>query len=83
MRESRMYGSVRGARGNSRPYRVQCSLLRCESLVMARTGCSLQRSATSAIKPANHADQCPQFEVGADSNPPFPEANGQCQPYQF
>jgi len=27
MRESRPYGSVRGARGNSRPYRVLCRLL--------------------------------------------------------
>jgi hypothetical protein len=26
MRESRTYGSVRGARGNSRPYREACSL---------------------------------------------------------
>jgi hypothetical protein len=28
MRESRLYGSVRGARGNSRPYRERVSLLR-------------------------------------------------------
>jgi hypothetical protein len=28
MRESRLYGSVRGARGNSRPYRVAPVLLR-------------------------------------------------------
>jgi hypothetical protein len=27
MRESRTYGSVRGARGNSRPYREACVLL--------------------------------------------------------
>jgi len=35
MRESRTYGSVRGARGNSRPYRVHLLLLRCMSPVMA------------------------------------------------
>jgi hypothetical protein len=32
MRESRTYGSVRGARGNSRPYREADLLLRCMSL---------------------------------------------------
>ena len=34
MRESRTYGFVRGARGNSRPYRVTL-LLRCQSPVVA------------------------------------------------
>ena len=32
MRESRTYGSVRGARGNSRPYRERFCLLHCMSL---------------------------------------------------
>ena len=32
MRESRLYGSVRGALSNERPYRVRCFLLRCMSL---------------------------------------------------
>ena len=36
MRESRTYGSVRGARGNSRPYRVLCRLLRCISRLLCR-----------------------------------------------
>ena len=35
MRESLMYGSVRGARGNSRPYRDRPYLLRCMSPVLA------------------------------------------------
>src|ERR1700738_1833727 len=35
MRESRTYGSVRGARGNSRPYRDVLKLLRCTSLLLA------------------------------------------------
>ena len=35
MRESCMYGSVRGARGNSRPYRDRPYLLRCMSPVLA------------------------------------------------
>jgi hypothetical protein len=35
MRESRTYGSGRGARGNSRPYREKCCLLRCMSPVVA------------------------------------------------
>src|SRR5580693_9000444 len=34
MRESRTYGSVRGARGNSRPYRVQCCLRRGRPVMM-------------------------------------------------
>ena len=34
MRESRTYGSVRGALSNERPYRVQDCLLRCMSLFM-------------------------------------------------
>jgi hypothetical protein len=33
MRESRTSGSGRGARGNSRPYRVKWYLLRCMSLL--------------------------------------------------
>jgi len=32
MRESRLYGSVRVARGDSRPYRVLCSLQRIRTL---------------------------------------------------
>ena len=36
MRESRSYGSVRGALSNERPYRVRHCLLRCMSLLMAR-----------------------------------------------
>ena len=52
MRESRTYGSVRGARGNSRPYRedlANCArrLLHCISTLMARTRCA----AMSAIPP--------------------------------
>jgi hypothetical protein len=43
MRESRTYGSGRGARGNSRPYRESCKSLRCMSPVMAdfvaKVGC--------------------------------------------
>ena len=35
MRESCTYGSVRGARGNSRPYRERCFLLRCRGLQLA------------------------------------------------
>ena len=35
MRESRTYGSVRGALSNERPYRVQCYLLRCMNRVLA------------------------------------------------
>src|SRR6476620_11038413 len=35
MRESRTYGSERGARGNSRPYRDKC-LLHCISPVLCR-----------------------------------------------
>jgi hypothetical protein len=35
MRESRTYGSGRGARGNSRPYREECSLLQCMSQQLA------------------------------------------------
>src|SRR6476660_9784041 len=38
MRESRTYGSVRGARGNSRPYRESCCLLQCMSQLLARNG---------------------------------------------
>ena len=38
MRESRTCGSVRGARGNSRPYRENCNLLRCMSLLLAPSG---------------------------------------------
>jgi hypothetical protein len=36
MRESRTYGSVRGARGNSRPYREGRCLLQCMSPFMCR-----------------------------------------------
>jgi hypothetical protein len=36
MRESRLYGSGRGARGNSRPYRERCRLLRCMSPFVAQ-----------------------------------------------
>ena len=36
MRESRTYGSVRRARGNSRPYRERCCLLRCMSPELCR-----------------------------------------------
>ena len=36
MRESRTYGSVRGARGNSRPYRERIGLLHCISLLVCR-----------------------------------------------
>ena len=36
MRESRTYGSVRGALSNERPYRVQSFLLRCMSPQMAQ-----------------------------------------------
>jgi hypothetical protein len=35
MRESRTYGSVRGARGNSRPYRESRRLLQCMSPKLA------------------------------------------------
>jgi hypothetical protein len=35
MRESRTYGSVRGAPSNGRPYRVRRVLLRCICLLMA------------------------------------------------
>ena len=35
MRESRTYGSGRGARGNSRPYREAPNLLHCMSPVVA------------------------------------------------
>ena len=39
MRESRTYGSVRGARSNERPYRYRASsLLRCMSLEVALNG---------------------------------------------
>ena len=35
MRESCTYGSVRGVRGNSRPYRVRCFLLHCICRLLA------------------------------------------------
>jgi hypothetical protein len=47
MRESRTYGFVRGARGNSRPYRVRCCLLQCVRPVMAQS----VSAAMSAITP--------------------------------
>ena len=47
MRESRTYGSVRGARGNSRPYRERIGLLHCISLLVARSAAS------------NWAERCP------------------------
>jgi hypothetical protein len=37
MRESCTYGTVRGVRGNSHPYRDQCCSLRCMSPVVARS----------------------------------------------
>src|ERR1700730_15681148 len=36
MRESCTYGSVRGVRGNSHPYREECSLLQCMSRLLCR-----------------------------------------------
>src|SRR6202048_3047609 len=44
MRESRTYGSGRGARDNSRPYREACCLLHCICRLMA-LGCRTGRSA--------------------------------------
>ena len=37
MRESRTYGSVRGALSNGCPYRVQCFLLRCVGTLLAQS----------------------------------------------
>ena len=52
MRESLMYGSVRGARGNSRPYRDEF-LLRCMSPLVADFVAKvfLYRSSQSFILP--------------------------------
>jgi hypothetical protein len=49
MRESRLYGSVRGARGNSRPYREGCNLLRCMSPQVALTDDYAMSDLTEAI----------------------------------
>jgi hypothetical protein len=38
MRESRPYGSVRGALSNERPHRVRCTLLRCICRILALFG---------------------------------------------
>ena len=43
MRESRLYGFVRGARGNLRPYR-DCSLLQSSLLRIAYVGCLRRRA---------------------------------------
>ncbi len=41
MRESRTYGFVRGARGNSRPYRVKAAGVSCGSMVLKKSLMSL------------------------------------------
>jgi len=38
MRESRTYGSVRGALSNGCPYRVRCALPQCNRSLMAQSG---------------------------------------------
>src|SRR5215468_3444644 len=47
MRESRTYGSVRGALSNGRPYRVRCFLLRCICRLLAQS----RHIETSAVCP--------------------------------
>jgi len=42
MRESRTYGSGRGARGNSRPYRERCNLLQCRVVAVRPEGAKHQ-----------------------------------------
>ena len=49
MRESCTYGTVRGVRGNSHPYRAP-DLLRCMSPVLARSGGFPRCSKTAAIR---------------------------------
>jgi hypothetical protein len=41
MRESRLYGSVRGARGNSRPYRERVGLLRLLTAACGTEGAAI------------------------------------------
>ena len=64
MRESRPYGSVRGARGNSRPYRYLLRYMVCYwPIALVRCG---RLRATSACDPtAGHHDSrfCPDAEV--------------------
>jgi hypothetical protein len=57
MRESRTYGSVRGARGNSRPYRKPCNLLH---LLTAAFGTSLLRMYAAACPQLAKADAASQ-----------------------
>src|SRR5258707_10485733 len=65
MRESCTYGSVRGVRGNSHPYRAHpiCArrLLRCMSQLLALNGSMLRRSKWSGIESA--ADDLPASSV--------------------
>jgi hypothetical protein len=49
MRESRTYGSGRGARGNSRPYREAPNLLHCMSPVVARSVSAVSRRFMAAL----------------------------------
>ena len=52
MRESCTYGTVRGVRGNSHPYRDRSFLLHCMSPVLALNGGSLRCRKSSAIEGA-------------------------------
>jgi hypothetical protein len=53
--QSRLYGSVRGALSNERPYRVRSFVYRhcctCSGLLMAQTGCKPPIDFKSAIRP--------------------------------
>ena len=49
MRESRTYGSGRGARGNSRPYRKRGILLRCDLVAFGPSRHLLRRRVMSEI----------------------------------
>jgi hypothetical protein len=50
MRESRMYGSVRGARGNSCPYRDRCEMRALHLKLSRMSHCSIR--ATGSIRPS-------------------------------
>ena len=80
MRESRTYGSVRGARGNSRPYRERRRLLRCEVTRLAlsdQSGSSAFRSLSgvkrTSGKPAENDVNDPLADI--DCSHPFLRTN--------
>jgi hypothetical protein len=70
MRESRLYGSVRGALSNERPYRVRYFLLRCMSRLLCRFSAAgnddlTTRSGDRRLKSAKARNRVGRWRAGS------------------